>query len=117
MKATIVSGEYPWAVDMKKRGLVLNEQARVFFYTKSQQRRIGRDCVHESGDSRTLNEMGVEYGVVDQPQPLGHLDATLSKDSKSIILEYHNLGDDGGSCRGSSDDAAAGLISLQQSPM
>jgi inosose dehydratase len=25
MKATIVSGEYPWAVDMKKRGLVLNE--------------------------------------------------------------------------------------------
>jgi len=33
MKATIVSGEYPWIVDMKKRGLVLNENLYQVFST------------------------------------------------------------------------------------
>lgn len=73
MKATIVSGEYPWAVDLRKRGLVLSEHLDEVF--------------------GALAEAGIEgwEGFVPDDEQAARIGALLRKHGLVMPSAYANL--------------------------
>jgi hypothetical protein len=58
--------------------------------------------------------MGVEDGIPDQPEALGHFDAPLAVELEPVVLEDHGLREHSRSCRSPGRHASTVPVSLQE---